>query len=118
VIISYTWPFILCSLPEVSRISCWSRLHRLQARLFCHCTLDTDVVLTNSGMQKVSSCTLAAILNITPLGIQNYCVRTWHLAGDSDQNFERFPFHPYTGHGFSVSSFCKINFWKCIFLFE
>jgi hypothetical protein len=28
-----------------------------------------------------------------------------HLAGNSDQNFERFPFHPYTGHGFSVSSF-------------
>jgi hypothetical protein len=59
-------------------------------------------------------------LHITPLGRQNYCVRTWHLApgGDSNQNFERFPFHPYTGHGFSVSSFCKINFWKCILLFE
>jgi hypothetical protein len=45
--------------------------------------------------QKAFSCALAAILNIIPLGIQNYCVRTWHLAGDSDQNFERFPFHPY-----------------------
>jgi hypothetical protein len=41
-----------------------------------------------------------------------------HLAGDSDQNFERLSFHPYTGHGFSVSSFCKMNFWKCILLFE
>jgi hypothetical protein len=41
-----------------------------------------------------------------------------HQAGDSDQNFERSPFHPDTGHGFSVSSFCKRNFWKCILLFE
>jgi hypothetical protein len=41
-----------------------------------------------------------------------------HLVGDSDQNFESFRFHPYTGYGFSVSSFCKINFWKCILLFE
>jgi hypothetical protein len=41
-----------------------------------------------------------------------------HLARDSDQNIERFLFHPYTGHGFSVSSFCKINSWKCILHFE
>jgi hypothetical protein len=36
-------------------------------------------------------------LHITQLGRQNYCVRTWHLAGYSNQNFERFPFHPYRG---------------------
>jgi hypothetical protein len=35
------------------------------------------VALANSSMQKVFSCALAAILNITPLGIQHYCVRTW-----------------------------------------
>jgi hypothetical protein len=62
-------------------------------------------------------CALNAILNITPLEIQNYCTRTWRLSGDSHQNFERFPFHPYRGHRFSVSSFCKINFWKCILIF-
>jgi hypothetical protein len=57
-------------------------------------------------------------LHITPFGKHNYCVHTWHLVGDSNQNSERFPFHLYTGHGFSISSFCKINFWKCIRLFE
>jgi hypothetical protein len=40
-----------------------------------------------------------------------------HLAGYSNQNVERFPFHRYTGHGFSISSFCKMNFWKFILLF-
>jgi hypothetical protein len=84
----------------------------------CRCTLDNDVVFANSSTQKVFSSALAAILNITPLAIQNYCVRTWHLAGDSDQNFERFIFHPHTGHGSSVSSFCKPNFWKWKLLFE
>jgi hypothetical protein len=32
------------------------------------------------------------------------------LVGDPNHNFERFPLHSYTGHGFSVSSFCKIDF--------
>jgi hypothetical protein len=42
----------------------------------------------------------------------------WCAASDHRyQNFERFPFHPYTGRGFNFSSFCKINFWKCILLF-
>jgi hypothetical protein len=41
-----------------------------------------------------------------------------HLAGDLNQSIDRFYFHPYTGHGLSVSSFCKINFLKCILLFE
>jgi hypothetical protein len=57
-------------------------------------------------------------LHITPLGRQNYCARAWHLARDSNQNFEIFPFHPYREHGFSVISFCKVNFWKCMLLFE
>jgi hypothetical protein len=33
--------------------------------------------LANSSTQKAFSFALAAILSITPLGIQNYCVRTW-----------------------------------------
>jgi hypothetical protein len=43
----------------------------------------------------------------------------WCAASDHRyQDFERFPFHLYTGHGFRISSFCKINFWKCILLFN
>jgi hypothetical protein len=65
------------------------------------------------GRCKIDNIALSA-LHITPLGRQNYCVCTWHLAEIQTRTFERFPFHLHIGHGFSVSSFCKINFWKCI----
>jgi hypothetical protein len=42
-----------------------------------HSTLTLSWQIT---AQKAFSCALAAILNIKPLGIQNFCVRTWHLA--------------------------------------
>jgi hypothetical protein len=68
--------------------------------------------------QHVESFLLCACCHFeqnTPWHTELLCVQ---LVGDSDQNFETFPSHLYTGHGFSISSFCKINFWKCILLFE
>jgi hypothetical protein len=59
--------------------------------------------------------------------IQLFPHSSQHITGNSSHSLSdvplqiidirRFPFHPYTGHGLNVSSFCKINFWKCILLF-
>jgi hypothetical protein len=99
----YVWrgrcnPAFPTLVPVIDRLSDWRILSITYPKT--RCTFDTDVVLANSSTPKAFSCAFAAILNTTPLGRQNYRVRTWHLAGDSNQNFESFPFHPYTGHGF------------------
>jgi hypothetical protein len=49
---------------------------------------------TRHSMSQVTAATASVMRRIRP----------------SVSELERFPFHPYTGHGFSVSRFCKIIF--------
>jgi hypothetical protein len=98
----------------------WHATHRLKgenSKLFSHLTSTLCEPHMWRGRCKIDNLALPTLVAACHRWQQPQPQR--YAASDHRyQNFERFPFHLYTGHGFNVISFCKINFWKWILLFE
>jgi hypothetical protein len=98
----------------------WCAIYRLKvelSKLFSHLTsTQCEPHVWRGNVRSIIHLFPHSSQHVT--GNNNHSLSDVPLQNHRYQNFEIFPFHPYTGHGLNVSTFCKINFWKWILLLE